>query len=63
MYVSCIYLSIIIIRNNEAWKITDTLKKYIVSFFQFFQYKNMKVKSQSTMLDGFHLLVESLKLT
>lgn len=62
MYVSCIYLSIIIIRNNEAWKITDTLKKYIVSFFQFFQYKNMKVKSQSTMLDGFHLLVESLKL-
>lgn len=63
MYVSCIYLSIIIIRNNEAWEITDTLKKYIVSFFQFFQYKNMKVKSQSTMLDGFHLLVESLKLT
>lgn len=63
MYVSCIYLSIIIIRNNEAWKITDTLKKYIVSFFQFFQFKNMKVKSQSTMLDGFHLLVESLKLT
>lgn len=63
MYVSCIYLSIIIIRNNEAWKITDTLKKYIVSFFQFFQYKNMKVKSQSTTLDGFHLLVESLKLT
>lgn len=63
MYVSCIYLSIIIIRNNEAWKITDTLKKYIVSFFQIFQYKNMKVKSQSTMLDGFHLLVESLKLT
>lgn len=50
-------------RNNEAWKITDTLKKYIVSFFQFFQYKNMKVKSQSTTLDGFHLLVESLKLT
>lgn len=63
MYVSCIYLSIIIIRNNEAWKITDTLKKYIVSFFQFFKYKNMKAKSQSTMLDGFHLLVESLKLT
>lgn len=63
MYVSCIYLSIIIIRNDEAWKITDTLKKYIVSFFQFFQFKNMKVKSQSTMLDGFHLLVESLKLT